>query len=36
MIRLTFDGGVLSVEEENELGFYGMNVSFRGAYERAR
>lgn len=36
MIRLTFDGGVLSVDEDNELGLYGMNVSFRGTYERAR
>lgn len=36
VLRLLFVDGRLSVEEENELGAYGMNVSFRGEYARAR
>ncbi len=35
-LRMTFSKGRLTVEEENELGVYGMNVSFRGDYDRAR
>lgn len=36
IMHLIFKGGGLEVEEENEIGVYGMNVSFRGSYERAR
>lgn len=36
VFRMTFSGGRLRVEEENELGVYGMGVSFRGDYERTR
>lgn len=36
ILRMTFSNGGLTVEEENEIGVYGMGVSFRGDYERAR
>lgn len=35
-IRLTFKNGGLVVDEDNEMGQYGMGVTFRGDYERAR
>jgi hypothetical protein len=35
-ITLSFDGGVLAVEEQNWFTRYGMNVHFDGQYRRAR
>ncbi len=36
VVRMTFSEGRSVVEETNELGVYGMNVSFRGDYARVR
>lgn len=33
--RLTFTNGSLVVEEENPVGYFGMNVSFAGTYAKA-
>lgn len=36
VIRITFKDGLLLFDEENEIGQYGMGVTFRGTYERVR
>jgi hypothetical protein len=36
ILRMTFTNGRLHIDEQNEFGAYGMGVSFRGDYERAR
>ncbi len=33
--KLIFENGSIAVEEQNQLGYFGMNVSFAGTYAKA-